>query len=157
MTVTLDETLTRLRALLEWARDEGGSGPVISAAEAEAIVAGVEALRAEYAALLDAYLEDLADSTAQGCQRSDGKLDSACLSTWTANIETLAKYGRVRIVERHGRWLVAEWISREERLANAAAALAASAQAPEVDGWKETANRNEYRQRRMAAATRTGC
>lgn len=72
MTVTLDETLTRLRTLLEWARDEGGSGPVISAAEAEAIVAGVEALRAEYAALLDAYLEDLADSTAQGCQRSDG-------------------------------------------------------------------------------------
>lgn len=103
------EDLRDLLALLDAARAERDA----LRRQLDAQATEIAALRAEHAELLDAYLEDLADSTAQGCQRQDGKLDSACLSTWTANIETLAKYGRVRIIERHGRSLIAEWIPRE--------------------------------------------
>ncbi len=70
--------------------------------------------RAALTALREEYLEDLADSVAQGCQQPDGTLDSACLSTWAYGIRKLAEFGRVRIVREYGRGVIAEWIARED-------------------------------------------
>lgn len=93
-----------------------------------------------YLELLETYLQDLADSTAQGCQRDDGTLDSACLSTWAANIRTLAEHGRVRITKEYGRGVIAEWVPLAERPPlRLPAAFAATAPVPASDGWRETA------------------
>lgn len=57
-----------------------------------------------------ALVETLMEAVDQSCLMENGELDSLALSTWAGALDLLAELGKVTIVNRSGRRIIARWV-----------------------------------------------